>query len=49
MMHEVWASSYQFVVSYIIDSTETERELRVTATPWKEALVATAESYRRVA
>ena len=48
MMHEVWASSYQFVVPYISDSTETERELRVTATPWKKALVATAESYRRV-
>lgn len=49
MMHEVWASSYQFVVPYIIDSTETERELHVTATPWEEALVATAESYRKVA
>jgi nucleoside-diphosphate-sugar epimerase len=46
MMHEVWASSYQFVVPYVIDSTETERELGVTATPWIEALVATAESYR---
>ena len=49
MMHEVWAASYQFVVPYIFGSTETERELRVTATPWKEALVATAESYRTVA
>ncbi|TFD55109.1 NAD-dependent epimerase/dehydratase family protein [Cryobacterium frigoriphilum] len=46
MMHEVWASSYQFVVPYIIDSTETERELAVVATPWNEALLATAESYR---
>ena len=46
MMREVWASSYQFEMPYVIDSTETERELGVTATPWTEALVATAESYR---
>ena len=47
MMQEVWASSYQFVVPFVIDSTETERELNVSATPWNEALIATAESYRR--
>ena len=46
MMHEVWASSYQFVVPYLIDSVETARELGVAATPWDEALFATAESYR---
>jgi nucleoside-diphosphate-sugar epimerase len=46
MMREVWASSYQFVMPYVIDSTETERELGITATPWTEALIATAESYR---
>lgn len=46
MMHEVWASSYQFVVPYIIDSTETERELDVAATPWDDALSTTADSYR---
>jgi len=46
MMREVWASSYQFVMPYVIDSTETERELGVAETPWTEALVATAESYR---
>ena len=46
MMREVWASSYQFLMPYVIDSIETERELGVTATPWTEALVATAESYR---
>ncbi|WP_166792329.1 hypothetical protein [Cryobacterium sp. TMT1-66-1] len=46
MMHEVWASSYQFVVPFVIDATETERELGVAATPWNEALIATAESYR---
>ncbi|WP_104197118.1 NAD-dependent epimerase/dehydratase family protein [Cryobacterium sp. M15] len=46
MTHEVWASSYQFVVPFVSDSTETERELDITATPWDEALVATAESYR---
>lgn len=46
MMREVWASSYQFRVPYVIDSAETERELGVAATPWEEALAATAESYR---
>ncbi|TFB72070.1 NAD-dependent epimerase [Cryobacterium glaciale] len=46
MMHEVWASSYQFVVPFVIDSAETQRELGVAATPWHEALLATAESYR---
>ena len=46
MTHEVWASSYQFVVPFVSDSIETERELGVTATPWNEALIATAESYR---
>ncbi|WP_166787775.1 MULTISPECIES: NAD-dependent epimerase/dehydratase family protein [Cryobacterium] len=46
LMHEVWASSYQFVVPFVIDSTETQRELGVTATPWHEALITTAESYR---
>lgn len=46
LMHEVWASSYQFVVPYVIDSAETERELGVGATQWAEALRATAESYR---
>ena len=45
MMREVWASSYQFLMPYVIDSTETERELGVAATPWTEALLATAESY----
>ena len=47
MMKEVWASSYQFVVPFIIDSTETERELGVSATDWDEALFTTASSYRR--
>jgi hypothetical protein len=42
----VWASSYQFVVPFVIDATETERELGVAATSWNEALIATAESYR---
>ena len=46
MMREVWAASYQFLVPYVIDSAETERELGVAATPWDEALAATAESYR---
>ncbi|TFD19689.1 NAD-dependent epimerase/dehydratase family protein [Cryobacterium sp. TMT4-10] len=47
MMREIWASSYQFLVPYLIDSTETERELGVSATPWAQALRTTAESYRR--
>ncbi len=47
MMREVWASSYQFTAPFLIDSTETQRELGVSATPWTDALTATAESYRR--
>ena len=46
MMHEIWASSYQFTVPYIIDSAETERELGIVKTPWEEALAASADSYR---
>ncbi|MCY7288295.1 MAG: NAD-dependent epimerase/dehydratase family protein [Cryobacterium sp.] len=45
MMHEVWASSYQFAVPYIIDSAETERELGIGKTVWADALVTTADSY----
>jgi nucleoside-diphosphate-sugar epimerase len=48
MMHEVWASSYQFALPFVIDSTETERELGITATPWNDALFATAQSYRNL-
>ena len=47
LMREVYKSSYQFQVPYVIDSAETERELGVTATAWNEALLTTAESYRR--
>ena len=47
LMREVYKSSYQFTVPYVIDSTETERELGVTATAWDDALVTVAESYRR--
>jgi nucleoside-diphosphate-sugar epimerase len=46
LMREVYRSSYQFQVPYLIDSAETERELGVKATPWDDALVAVAESYR---
>lgn len=46
MMREVAASSYQFVVPFVIDATETKRELGVQATDWDEALRTTAESYR---
>jgi nucleoside-diphosphate-sugar epimerase len=47
MMREVRASSYQFRSDFISDSTETERELGVRATPWAEALAVTADSYRQ--
>ena len=47
MMHEIWASSYQFRVPYLIDAAETQRELGVSATPLADALATTAESYRR--
>lgn len=47
LMREVHNSSYQFRVPFVIDSQETERELGVAATPWQDALVAVAESYRR--
>jgi hypothetical protein len=30
----------------VIDATETERELGVSATPWDEALFTVADSYR---
>jgi nucleoside-diphosphate-sugar epimerase len=46
LLREVYASSYQFQAPYVIDATETEHELGVTATPWDEALVAVAQSYR---
>ncbi|TFB99794.1 hypothetical protein E3O42_12945 [Cryobacterium adonitolivorans] len=45
LMREVYKSSYQFQVPYVIDSAETERELGVAATPWDAALVTVAESY----
>jgi nucleoside-diphosphate-sugar epimerase len=46
LMREIYRSSYQFRVPYVIDATETERELGVTKTPWDEALVTVADSYR---
>ncbi|MBC7443021.1 MAG: hypothetical protein H7311_10990 [Ramlibacter sp.] len=49
MMHEIWASSYQFLVPYVIDSAETERELGVAVTPWAQALGTAADSYRHPA
>lgn len=45
LMREVWASSYQFRMPFVIDARETERELGVGATPWADALATTAESY----
>ena len=46
VMREVSASSYQFLVPFVIESAETQRELGVTATPWDTALMTTADSYR---
>ena len=46
MMREVWASSYQFMVPFVINSAETERLLGAAATPWEDALFTTADSYR---
>jgi nucleoside-diphosphate-sugar epimerase len=47
LLREVSASSYQFAGPFIIDSTETEAMLGVTATAWSDALGTTVESYRR--
>jgi len=47
VMREVWASSYQFLMPFVIESAETQQELGVTATPWETALITTADSYRR--
>ncbi|MET0956721.1 MAG: NAD-dependent epimerase/dehydratase family protein [Cryobacterium sp.] len=47
MMREVWKSSYQFMVPYLIDAAETERELGIAATGWNDALITVADSYRR--
>ncbi|TFC94366.1 NAD-dependent epimerase [Cryobacterium sinapicolor] len=46
MMQEIWASSYQLRVPFLIDSAESERLLGVAATPWADALGTTADSYR---
>jgi nucleoside-diphosphate-sugar epimerase len=46
MMREVAASSYQFLVPFVIDSAETERALGISATPFDVALTTTVESYR---
>jgi nucleoside-diphosphate-sugar epimerase len=46
MMREVAASSYQFLVPFVIDSAETERTLGISATPFDVALTTTVESYR---
>lgn len=43
---EVLRSSYQFEMPFVVDSTETERILGVTATPWPEVIRRTGESYR---
>jgi nucleoside-diphosphate-sugar epimerase len=45
LYREVFASSYQFMNEFVIDSVETERLLGVSATPWKVALKETASSY----
>ena len=46
MLRAVRESSYMFESPFVIDATETERELGVSATPWNQALAATVEGYR---
>lgn len=38
-------SSYQFTAPFIVDASETERELGVAASDWESALLTTARSY----
>ncbi|SDZ12315.1 NAD-dependent epimerase/dehydratase family protein [Herbiconiux ginsengi] len=45
LIREVRASSYQFADTFVVDSTRTESELGIHATPWDDALRITAESY----
>jgi nucleoside-diphosphate-sugar epimerase len=45
-LRAVRESSYQFTEPFVIDATETERELGVAATDWRTALLATAMSYQ---
>jgi nucleoside-diphosphate-sugar epimerase len=45
LIREVRASSYQFTDTFVVDSSRTEAELGVHASPWDEALRVTAESY----
>lgn len=44
-LRAVRESSYMFDAPFVIDATETERELKVSATPWTAALAATVEGY----
>jgi nucleoside-diphosphate-sugar epimerase len=46
VLREIAASSYQFRMPFLSDSTETERELGVSATDWDTALDATVAFYR---
>ncbi|MFC4222357.1 NAD-dependent epimerase/dehydratase family protein [Lysinibacter cavernae] len=45
-VREVLRSSYQFEMPFVVDSTETERILGVTATDWAEVVQLTGQSYR---
>jgi nucleoside-diphosphate-sugar epimerase len=45
-LRAVEESSYQVRMPFVLDATETERDLGVSATEWKPALLTTAESYR---
>ena len=45
-LRAVRESSYMFDSPFVIDATETERELKLSATPWNSALAATVEGYR---
>lgn len=44
-LREVKRSSYQFEMPFVIDSTETEKALKVRATDWTEVIRTTGASY----
>ena len=45
-LRAVKESSYMFDSPFVIDAAETERELKVSATPWQQAFAATVDGYR---
>jgi len=45
-IHAANDSAYQFTAPFVVDSTETERQLGVSATPWEKSLAEVVASYR---